>query len=122
MDREAPELGPESRDLCDQALATGDLGVSAISFWEIAVLVEKGRLRIGLPLDVWRRELLTMGLEEVAIDGAIGIASVKLEDLHRDPADRLIIASAIHRGARLLTADRRILAWRGHLDRHDARR
>jgi PIN domain nuclease of toxin-antitoxin system len=57
----------------------------------------------------------------VAIDGRIGIRAAELEQLHRDPADRLIVASAIELGARLMTADQRILDWPGDLLRFDAR-
>jgi PIN domain nuclease of toxin-antitoxin system len=58
---------------------------------------------------------------EVAIDGRIGIRAAELEQLHRDPADRLIVASAIELGARLMTADQIILDWPGDLLRFDAR-
>jgi PIN domain nuclease of toxin-antitoxin system len=47
--------------------------------------------------------------------------AAQLEHLHRDPADRFIVASAIALGAQLMTADTRILAWRGELSRLDAR-
>jgi PIN domain nuclease of toxin-antitoxin system len=44
-----------------------------------------------------------------------------LRDLHKDPADRLIIATTIRRSATLLTADERLLAWAGDMARHYAR-
>jgi PIN domain nuclease of toxin-antitoxin system len=74
-----------------------------------------------LSADAWRRNLLRSGLHEVAIDGRIGIRAAELDGLHRDPADRLIVVSAMEFGAQLMTADQRILAWAGKLLRVDAR-
>lgn len=78
--------------------------------------------RGGFPEDVslWRRELLNQGLVEIPIDGVIGIRANLLPDFHADPADRIIVATALE-GHRLVTADRRILDWPGPLDRLDAR-
>ena len=69
----------------------------------------------------WRLDLLGAGRVEVALDGSIGITAAELEAAHADPADRMIIASALITGAALLTADRSMLDWPGHFDRRDAR-
>ena len=61
------------------------------------------------------------GLIELPITGAIGITALQLRNLHPDTADRLIVATAQEVGATLLTADEKILAWPGRLDRRDAR-
>ena len=53
------------------------------------------------------------------MDGEIGIRAATLPDFHADPADRLIVATALE-GHRLVTADRRILDWPGQLSRLDA--
>ncbi len=78
--------------------------------------------RIALPTDprTFRRSLLDSGLAEIPFDGAIGIRAGLLSNLHGDPADRIIVATA-QDGHQLLTTDRRILAWDGPLDRVDAR-
>ena len=78
--------------------------------------------RLDSPGDVaaWRRELLGQGLIEIPVDGDIGIRANTLNDFHADPADRIIVATAMS-GHRLVTADDRILAWSGNLDRLDAR-
>jgi PIN domain nuclease of toxin-antitoxin system len=55
------------------------------------------------------------------VTGAIGIAAAFLADFHADPADRWIVATARELDAILLTADDKILAWPGRLDRRDAR-
>ncbi len=85
------------------------------------MLREKGR--IGYPDDViqWRREQLGQGVVEVPIDGEIAARAGHLPDMHGDPADRLIVATALQ-GHRLVTADRRILNWPGQLNCLDAMR
>jgi PIN domain nuclease of toxin-antitoxin system len=121
LDRHHPSLGPNAIAIAANALTTLDLAASGISFWEIALLLQKRRLRLKLPVTRWRRDLLDQGLVEIPVTGALGIAAASLEDFHRDPADRLIVASAQELGATLLTADEKILAWPGRLDRRDAR-
>jgi PIN domain nuclease of toxin-antitoxin system len=122
LDQGRPELGRLARRRTDEAVGRGELAVSAISFWEIATLAQRGRVQLRLPADAWRRNLLRSGLYEMPIDGRIGIRAAELEQLHRDPADRLIVASAMELGAQLMTADERILGWAGNLLRVDARK
>lgn len=55
------------------------------------------------------------------MQGDVAIAAAELSGFHKDPADRLIVATARDEGARLLTSDRLILAWAGSLERIDAR-
>ncbi len=78
----------------------------------------EGESRIRFPEDVelWRREQLEQGMNEIPIDGQIGISAASLSDFHADHADRLIVATALE-GMILLTADSRILNWPGQLDR-----
>ena len=114
-----PRLGPRARRQIDRAWESDDLGISAISFWEVAMLKEKGRIRFPEDVGLWRREQLEQGLIEIPIDGAIGVRAALLEGAHGDPADRLIIATAME-GHQLLTADQRILGWPGTLSRLDA--
>ena len=121
LDQDDPALGRESRKLADQALRDGVLAVSAISFWEAAMLVLKGRIAIDLTVDRWRLDLIGSGLIELPLDGGIGLAAAHLDDLHGNPADRFILATARENDAILLTADRRLLEWPGSLQRHDAR-
>lgn len=115
-------LGKRARTLLDSALGDEALSVSAISFWEVALLVERGRIDLGSRADLWRRQILDLGVNEIPIDGEIAITSVTLPSLHADPADRIILATAQQRSAALITADERLLAWRNPLRRHDARR
>ena len=112
-------LGRKARREIDQAWRSDGVGVSAISFWEVAMLERKGRLSLKVPVGPWRREQLEQGIVEIPLDGEIGIRAVHLPGLHADPADRLIVATALD-AHRLATADRRLLAWPGPLDRLDA--
>ena len=114
-------LGPASRDIADQALRDNLLFVSAISFWEVALLTTQGRLILAYSNSQWRQNALGLGIEEIALTGEIGILAAELEGLPGDQADRIITATAMLRGQTLLTSDQRILAWQGNLARHDAR-
>ena len=113
-------LGIAARRTLNDALRDGDLAVSAMTFWEVAMLKAKDRLEFPEDVRLWRREMLGQGLEEIPVDGGIAARAGMLENLHGDPADRIIVATALE-GHRLVTADSRILDWGGNLDRLDAR-
>lgn len=121
MDRNDPALGPAARRLIEDAWRAGQVAVSAISFWETAMLVQRGRIVLPLPATEWRSELLQAGLREIVMEGRIGILATQLENMHRDPADRFIIATALQNQATLVTADENVLAWPSELLRQDAR-
>ncbi len=78
---------------------------------------QKGRLRIMVEIGQVRENFLRQGLKEIAVSGEIGIRAVSLPDFHKDPADRLIVATALEGDHRLVTADGKILAWPGPLRR-----
>lgn len=109
-------LGSESRRAIEHAWRTGEAAVSAISFWEIALLHDKRRLTLLQEIGTWRRRLFREGLNEIPVDGEIGIRAAELVNFHPDPADRLIVATALG-GHQLATADQRILDWPGPLSR-----
>jgi PIN domain nuclease of toxin-antitoxin system len=115
------QLGAEARHLADAALAHEEVSVSAITFWETAMLHQRGRVHLKLPVDAWRHAVLALGVVEIPLSGEIGITAVGLPDFHSDPADRFITATAILHQATLVTADNRILNWSGALSRHNAR-
>ena len=121
LDRHDSSLGRKAIAIAADALAAAALATSAIAFWEVALLLRKRRLQLKLPVARWRRDFVDQGLVEIPITGAIGIAAAGLADFHADPADRFIVATAQELGATLLTADDKILAWSGRLDRRDAR-
>lgn len=114
-------LGRRCRSLAHKALGAGQLAVSAISFWEIALLAAKGRLQISNPPLELRALLLDTGVLELPLAGDLAIFAAGL-GLHGDSADRFIAATAISHGATLVTADERLLQWKHSLKRQDARR
>ena len=109
-------LGRQARAQIQRSWSENEVAVSAISFWEVGMQVRKDRLGFHLDMDAWRRDLLGLGLVEVPVDGAIAARAGLLQDIHGDPADRLIVATALE-GHRLVTADRGILEWSGRLSR-----
>lgn len=111
LDEGNPRLGTEALRAIDTALGTGQLGVASISFWEIAMLVRKKRLHMQTEFDVWRRELLQNGLLEVPLQGSTALRAAQLQAFHGDPADRIIVATALEHSATLVTADKKILDW-----------
>ena len=106
-----PRLGSDSLQTINSALKAGKLGVPAICFWEIAMLVAKQRLTLQMDLNVWRFELLQTGLLEIPLQGSTAIRAGQLISFHGDPADRMIVSTAIENSATLITADKNILAW-----------
>ena len=112
-------LGRRARRVVERALPRRRAAVSAISFWEIAMRIHRGQLDVLMDPEALRRDLLAQGLVEIPVSGVIGIRAGVLPELHGDPADRLIVATALE-GHELLTADRRILDWPGKLSRIDA--
>ena len=85
------------------------------------MLVAKRRLAIAMALHQWRRDLVAGGIRELPVDGRVGLMAADLE-LHRDPADRFIAATATINEATLATADQRLLTWQANVERLDAAR
>ncbi len=81
---------------------------------------QKGGLSLGQDVGAWREELVDAGIVEIAVNGVIAARAGLLPEMHGDPADRIIVATALE-GHRLITADDRILGWGGDLNRLDAR-
>ena len=113
------DLSTEARLTIDEAAAAGTLRIAAISLWEIALLASRGRIVLGKSIGLWLDEALAdPGPAIDPLTPQITIESYALPDVfHRDPADRLIVATARVANATLMTRDRRILdyAARGHL-------
>jgi PIN domain nuclease of toxin-antitoxin system len=113
-------LGKQSQRLINKALAGDCLAISAISFWELAMLIARQRLRaLKSPVEQ-RSKMLSAGIRELPLTGEIAILAAELETLHGDPADRIIAATAIAHDATLMTADANLLRWRHRLKRQDA--
>jgi PIN domain nuclease of toxin-antitoxin system len=108
------KLPRKARARLDGAVTGGEpLRASSISVWELAMLVARGRLTLTMDVGAWIAAAESLPqLEFVPVDNGIALRAVALpEALGRDPADRLIAATALGLGATLVTGDRRL---RGH--------
>ena len=115
-----PRLGADAIVQIDAAFQADKLAVSAISFWEVAMLVSKGRIRMYMDLSIWRNDLLEQGVIELPVTGEIGIKAAGLESFHGDPADRLIAVTALQHSLTLLTADEKLLGCKLPIKRQNA--
>jgi PIN domain nuclease of toxin-antitoxin system len=96
-----------------KANETDIIGVSAISAWEIAKLVEYNRLELPCPLQEWFYEALSYpGVRLIELTPEIAIESTKLPgEFHRDPADQIIVATARLYDYSLIISDSKILKY-----------
>jgi len=96
-----------------QANEADVIGVSAISLWEIAKLVELGRLELNVPLEKWFEQALDYpGIRVIELTSEIAVESTRLPgEFHRDPADQIIVATARILKCALVTSDERILDY-----------
>lgn len=110
------QLSPNARAAVDheQQDEDGLILISAISAWEIALLVRRDRLTLGMNLDDWLESIREIeGVKFVPVDGVVGVESTRLPgDFHKDPADRMITALARHFNVPLVTADENIWAYK----------
>lgn len=99
------DISPEFIDFLDEQQALGRLYVSSVSFWEIALLVKKGRIAVA-DVYAWKNDLLgNTNLQIVEPTAEEMIDSTTLPDHHKDPFDRLLIAQALRRDMVLVTRD-----------------
>ncbi len=95
-----------------------------MSVWEIALIEKRDAIPFAGGSLAWFKRVLTLQSFTLApLEPAIAIDSVQMEWAHKDPADRMIVATARHLDVPLLTADRTILAYAkaGHVQAIDAR-
>lgn len=121
MDRNDAALGPSTRTLIEQSWRKEGVAVCALSFWEVAMLEARGRISLPVAAQLWRTDLLQAGVREIPLDGQLALIAASLDNFHKDPADRFIVATVVHHRALLVTADSQILAWGGVLKRQNAR-
>jgi len=103
-------LSPRAHRLMGEAVEQKAVSLSSISVWEVAQLVSRGRLELTMDVATWVAKSEAMPfLHFIPVDNAIALKSVQLpEPLHPDPADRIIIATALTLGYPLVTRDERI--------------
>jgi PIN domain nuclease of toxin-antitoxin system len=108
---EHPKLSRQNRERIEANQASG-LGVSIISCWEIAKLVEKNRLTFECPVEEWIELALDYpGIQLLPLSLPIILESTRLSGFHADPSDQIIVATARVSGLSLLTQDQKILNY-----------
>lgn len=107
-----PQL-PPSHHAFIQAHESQGIGISAISCWEVAKLVERSRLTLPNPVGQWLNQALAYpSILLLPVSPEIAVESTQLPGaFHRDPADQIIVASARIYNSPLVTIDPRILAY-----------
>jgi PIN domain nuclease of toxin-antitoxin system len=117
-------LGVKAQKLVQEVIAQGEAVISTITFWEIAMLSRRGKLNLRRPVRDWIAAFYEKsGILVTEISREIAVAAGELgDDIHGDPSDRLIIATALYHDCSLLTADRAILGYgtAGHVQTIDA--
>lgn len=119
-------FSPRIEPLIEAAVARGEVFVSAISVWELAQLEALRRLELAQDVRTWVGAALSFpGMRLRGLTPSIAIESTRLPGaIHRDPADRIVIATSRLTGAAVVTCDRLILSYarEGHVRVVDARR
>jgi PIN domain nuclease of toxin-antitoxin system len=103
-------MSPKARRAVDKAMAVNAIYVSSISVWEISMLADRGRLTLSMDVADWisRAEAMPF-FRFVPVDNIIAHRSVRLPGvLHQDPADRIIVATALTLGMPLVTKDEKL--------------
>ncbi len=89
-----------------ELIETADrVAISAISCWELGQLVKRQRVVLNMPAADWVCAALQPDIEVLPIDRAVALQAAMLPEHHRDPADRMIIASALIYQASLMSLD-----------------
>jgi PIN domain nuclease of toxin-antitoxin system len=108
-----PQLSRAARDAIEAEAQDGEILVSAISAWEVAMLAKAGRLALTMEAEVWLDTIAQVrAIRFVPVDVGISIQSVQLPgEFHKDPADRIIVATARRHSAPLISADMKIRGY-----------
>jgi PIN domain nuclease of toxin-antitoxin system len=109
-----PELlSKNAKRTIERAVVDKNVFISSISAWEVALLTSKKRLLLSMEVADWikKSEMLPF-VNFIPVDNSIAVKSVNLpQPFHSDPADRIIVATAISLGVSLITKDERILEY-----------
>ncbi len=108
------KISAPASKLIEKAKITNSIYISSISTWEIAMLIKYNRIVISIPLAEWIKKIEKLPFVHfIDIDNDIAEQSVNLPGkFHKDPADRIIIATARHLNMPLLTKDEKILSYK----------
>ncbi len=107
-----PKLGAAARERVEKEAREDTILIPAICVWEIALIVSRGHVKLPFDTLSWMRRVLNRpGYDLAPLEPDIAAASVGLAWAHKDPADRMIVATALHWRAPVLTVDRTIKAY-----------
>jgi len=109
-----PELlSKAAKKAIDTSMEQKEIFISSISAWEVALLAAKKRLKLSIDVTDWigKSERLPF-LQFLPVDNSVAVKSVNLpQPLHKDPADRIIIATAMTIAATVVTKDEKLLDY-----------
>ncbi|AFY47762.1 hypothetical protein Nos7524_1903 [Nostoc sp. PCC 7524] len=107
---ESPKLSLQATEAINKA---DIVGITAISCWELAMLVSKNRIGLSMDVQIWiDLALQHPKIQLLALTPEIAVLSTRLPgNFHGDPADRLIVASSLVHKARLISKDEKIQQW-----------
>jgi len=95
-----------SSELLELLAVAPEVGVSPVSCFELALAARRGRLQLPVEPAVWVEQALApSGIQLLRLDANMAVRAVALPEHHRDPFDRLIIATALELDARLASVD-----------------
>ena len=112
-------MSPEALKAIRRAENSGALYLSPVSAWEIGILAQRGKVSLGVSAEIYVSRVFSRpGVRIAALTPEIAVrASFLAGQFHADPADRMLVATAILMGLKLVTRDREILRYAsdGHL-------
>lgn len=108
------KLSLVARSTIEKERASSELAISAISVWEVCMLVRSGDLTLRVDIDTWLTDLMLVPfLQVISVDANIAKTAVFLPAWsHKDPADRIIVATALRLGVPLVTGDAKMRAYK----------
>ncbi len=106
-------LSTAANQAIDQAITENGIVISSISTWEIALLVDKERLKLSIDIRDWVRKTESLPFVRfMPVDNTISLRSITLPgQFHPDPADRIITATAMTMGLPLVTKDNKMISY-----------
>jgi PIN domain nuclease of toxin-antitoxin system len=109
------KLSPAAAERIEKETQTSGIRISSISVWEIAMLVAKGRLELAVDITEWFAVTESLSFVKfIPVNNSVAVQAVRLPGhFHDDPADRIIVATAMVSSASIISADNKIRGYRG---------
>jgi PIN domain nuclease of toxin-antitoxin system len=109
------KLSPAAAERIEKETQASGIRISSISVWEIAMLVAKGRLELVVDITEWFAVTESLSFVKfIPVNNSVAVQAVRLPGhFHDDPADRIIVATAMVSSASIISADNKIRGYRG---------